>query len=95
VSGLFQALRAKTSGLHLALRECNSGAESAGALFKCSKDSASLVVAMKKNFLDEGCRFFVSDVSGKLLGQLGPLHLTMGANCQMVVFRQSFYWKLG
>jgi len=34
-----------------------------------------------KNFLLEGCGFFVSDViSGGLLGHLGPLYLALGAN---------------
>jgi len=37
---------------------------------------------MKKKFLVEGCRFFVSNViSEGLLGHLGPLHLAMGPNC--------------
>jgi len=33
--------------------------------------------------------------SGRLLGHLGPLHLALGPNCEMVVYRLSFYWKLG
>jgi len=38
----------------------------------------------------------VSDViSGKLLGHLGTLCLALGANCYVVKFRLSFYWKLG
>jgi len=50
----------------------------------------------KKNFLLGGCGFFVSDViSGGLLGHLGPLCLALGTNRQVVVFRWSFYWKLG
>jgi len=42
---------------------------------------------MKKNLLVGGCGFFVSDViSGGLPGHLGPLHLNLGPNCQMVGF---------
>jgi len=51
VSGKFQTFRAKSSRSHMALCECNSGAESARELFKGSKDSVSLVVCNEKNFL--------------------------------------------
>jgi len=38
----------------------------------------------------------VSNVtSGGLLRHLGPLHLALGSNHLMVVFRWSLYWKLG
>jgi len=47
-------------------------------LVKASKNAASLLV---KNFLLEGCRFFVSDVISKgFLGHLGPVCLALGAN---------------
>jgi len=50
----------------------------------------------KKNFLLGRCAFFVSDIiNGGLLGHLGPLCLALGANRYKVVFRLSFYWKLG
>jgi len=38
--------------------------------------------------LAAGCGFFVSDaISRGLLGHLGPLHLALGSNHEMVVFR--------
>jgi len=43
-SSMFQAFHAKTTGWHVALRERNSSAKSTREMFKCSKDSASLVV---------------------------------------------------
>jgi len=49
-SGMFRAFRAKTTGLHMALRERNSGTERGRELFKGSKDSASLVVCNEKSF---------------------------------------------
>jgi len=53
-------------------------------------DSASLRVCNEKNYFGFG--FFVSDViSGVVLGLFGPLHLALGPNRQMVVFRSSFY----
>jgi len=43
---------------------------------------------LKKYFLLGGCGFFVSDViSEGLLGHLGPLHLALSPNHQVVVFR--------
>jgi len=71
----------KTACLHVALRKRNSAAISPVELFKCSKDSASLVVCIEKNFLDLGFRFFVSDVtSGALLGHFGLHLLDLGPN---------------
>jgi len=55
---------------------------------KGSKDMASLVACIRKIFLGGVCGFFVSDIiSGGLSGHLGPLHLALGSNCWMVVFR--------
>jgi len=59
---MLQAFRAKTTGLHLALREGNSGAKSGRKLFKVSKDSENLVVSNENIFLVGGCGFFVSDI---------------------------------
>ena len=54
-------------------------------LVEASKDAASLVVCTRKKFFAWGMQFFVSDViSG---GIFGHLHLALGANRQMVVFR--------
>ena len=65
----------------MTLCEHNSGTKSGRGLFKGSKDSASLLVCTRKNFLVAGCGFFVSEViNGGLLGHLGPLHLTLGPN---------------
>jgi len=44
VSFMFRAFRAKTTGSHVALHECNSGTESVRELFKPSKASVSLLV---------------------------------------------------
>jgi len=43
-AGLNQVVHAKTGGSHVALHGLNSGVISARELFKCSKDSANLVV---------------------------------------------------
>jgi len=65
--------------MHVSLRQHNSGAESAGELFKPSQDSASLPVCNEEKFFDFG--FFVSDVvSGGFLGLFVPLHLALGPN---------------
>ena len=65
----------------MALRVRNSGAESGRELFKSLKDAASLLVCTQIKIFVGGCGFFVSDVkSGGLLGQLGPIHLALGAN---------------
>ena len=75
------AVRAKTTGLHLALQARNSGAESGRELFKGLKDVASLLVYTWKNFFGCGVRIFVSDVLiGGLLSHLGPQYLALGSN---------------
>jgi len=55
---------------------------------KCQKThSKSCSLHLKKKFL-VGVFFFVSDViSGRLFGQLGQIHLALGAKRWMVVFR--------
>ena len=63
------------------------------SLKRCGKSSS---LHSKKIFLLGGCVFFVSDVMSRgLFGHLGPLCLALGANHLVVVFRWSFYWKLG
>jgi len=95
-SRLIKAVHAKTAGLHMVLRGNFSGPISATDPVKSSIDSSSLVVCTQKKIFGWGCGFFLSDViSGRLLGHLGPLRLALGPNHQMVVFRWSFYWKLG
>jgi len=60
------------------------------------KHSKSGRLHSKKNCLVGGWGLSVSDVkSGGLLGHFGPLCQALGANHQVVVFRWSFYWKLG
>jgi len=57
-AGLIQAVREKTAGLHMALRQNFSGPVSATDPVKSSKDSASLVVCTRKNnicLLGAGC----------------------------------------
>jgi len=57
-------------------------------LVEVSNDAASFVDCTRKIFLVVGCGFFVSDItSGGLFGNLGQLHLALGANPQMIVFR--------
>ena len=86
----------KTTETHVALHGNFSRLVSATGLVKASKDAASLLVCTQKNIFGWGCGFFVSYViSGRLLVHLGPLYLALGANCYMVVFCWSFYWKLG
>jgi len=48
-AGLNQAVRAKTTGSHVALHKRNSGAKSGIELFKGSKDTASLLVCTQAN----------------------------------------------
>jgi len=63
------------------------------SLKRCGKSSS---LHSKKNFLLGGCGLFVSDIiNGGLLRHLRPMCLVMGANRQVLVFRWSFYWKLG
>jgi len=50
MSGLNQAVRIKTTGLHVALRVRNSGTESGRELLKGSKHAASLLVCTQKKF---------------------------------------------
>jgi len=59
-------------------------------------DSASLVVCTRKKIFCLGVAdFWEWHQSRGLLSHLGPLCLALGPNRQMVVFRWSFYWKLG
>jgi len=63
-----------------------SGALSARELFKRSEESASLVVCNEI--------FFASDViSAGRLDLFGPIHLVLGPNHLMVLFRSSFSWN--
>jgi len=71
-AGLNQAVHAKTTGLRVALRARNSGAESGKELFKGSKNVASLAW---------GLRIFCEwHHKWRILGHLGPLHLALGPN---------------
>jgi len=64
--------------------------------YKSQKTRQVFYSALKKEFFAWGCGCFVSNIiCGGLLGHLGPLCLALGANRQVVVFRSSFYWKLG
>jgi len=47
----FRDSHVKATRSHVALRVCNSGAKSGRELFKGSKDTASLLVCTRKNFL--------------------------------------------
>jgi len=58
VSGKFRAFRAKTTGSHVALHECNSGTKSGRELFKGSKDAASLLICTWKKFFGWGLQIF-------------------------------------
>jgi len=63
----------------MALRECNSGAESSRELFNAQKTRQIFWSALEKKFFGWGCGFFMSDVtSGGLLGHLGQVHLALG-----------------
>jgi len=67
--------------MHVALHGNVSAPVWVTDLVEVLKDAASLCLHSKK-FLLGGCGFFVNDViSGGLLGHLGPLCLTLGANC--------------
>jgi len=56
-SGLNQAVRAKTTGSHVALSVRNSGTENNRELFKGSKDLASPLVCNEKKILVGGAYF--------------------------------------
>jgi len=74
------------------LRSC-MGYTPGQSVKRCSKSSN---LQSKKNFCLRCVGFFVTDViNGGLLGHLGPLCLAPGANCYVVIFCWSFYWKLG
>jgi len=78
MSELIQAVHTKTAGSHVALRGNINTTVQVTDLIEVSKDVASLVVALEKNFSVGGCGFFVSDViSGELFGHL---HLALGVN---------------
>jgi len=63
------------------------------SLKRCGKSSS---LHTKKIFLLWGVWVFVSGIiSGGHLGHLSPLCLALGTNHYVVVFRWSFYWKLG
>jgi len=95
MSGLIQAVRKKTADSHVSLCGNISTPVRDTDLVEASKDGASLVVCTWKNFLLGGCGLFVSDViSGGLVGHLDQLHLALGANRYMVVFRWWCYWIL-
>jgi len=75
---LIHAVRAKTAGSHVALRENFSGLVSATDAVK--RLGKSYICTWKKTF-GGVCGFYMSDViSGGLLGHLGPLHLALGPN---------------
>ena len=57
-AGLIQAVHVKTSCSHMALRRHNPGTKCIRELFKCSKDSASLVVCNEKNYVGFGFPIF-------------------------------------
>jgi len=57
----FGDFRARTTGLHVALLVCNSGAESGRELFKGSKDMGSLLVCTEEKFFGWGLQIFVCD----------------------------------
>jgi len=86
-SGHFLGFPRKITETHVALRRNFSGPVSTTVPVKVSKDTASQVPCTRKKIFDWGCGFFVSDViNGGLLGHLGPLHLAVGANCEMLIF---------
>jgi len=75
--------------MHVALRRNFSAPVSDTYPVKVSNDTASLVACTRKIFFWLGdAYFFVSDViRGGLLGHFRPLHLALGSNHWMVVFR--------
>jgi len=59
---------------------------------KCQKTQQVFVVCTQKNFLLEGCGFFVSDIiSGGLFSHLSPGRQPLDVSISL----KSFYWKLG
>ena len=58
----FEDFMPKKNRSHMALRECNSGAESGREPFKDSKDLVSLLVCTQNKFFDWGVWIFVSGV---------------------------------
>ena len=76
----FADFRKKNTETQMALRRNFSRSVGATDLVEASKDATSLPACTGK-ILFGGCGFFVSDIiSGELLGNLGPLYLTLGAN---------------
>jgi len=70
----------------------NSSFDCAKGLFKPLKDSASVLLAMKKNL---GFVFFVSDATNALgSGYSGWGFRALNPNRKREVFRSRFYWKL-
>jgi len=69
------------------------------AVESCSKAQKTQQVfwsALEKNFFGWGvCIFCEWLFTEGLLGHLDPHHLARGPNCQKVVFRWSYCWKLG
>jgi len=57
-SGLIQAVRKKTAGSHVALRGNINAPVRVMDLVEVSKDAASLVVCIRKNFFAWGVRVF-------------------------------------
>jgi len=54
----FGDFRARTTGSHVALHACSSGAESGRELIVGSKDAASLLVCTRKKFFGWGLQIF-------------------------------------
>jgi len=70
-SGLIQAVRKKTSELHVALHGNTSTPVWVTDLVEVSKDAASLVVCTRKKYFGWEYGFFMSDViSGRFFGHL-------------------------
>ena len=87
-SSFIQEVRKKQLESHVDLHGNTSAPVQVTDLVEVSKDVASLQITLKKTFCLGVCSFFVRDViSGGLFGHLGQLHLVLGANRQMVVFR--------
>ena len=75
---------------------CGAGAKAILNGWSWSQRLGKSCSFQRKKFFWFGDADFLSDViSAGLSGHLGPLHLALGPNCQMVVFRWRYYWKLG